>query len=443
MNKGKVIKIISVVVILTGFVGLYISKINKKGSAENYTSDGIAVMVSSLEKGNIEEYIKFFGSIKGGEEENITPAVSAKVTSVNVKDGDYVEKGDILMTLDSSEVDKQIEDVKKFYDKSLKMATESKNKIKSLEDTVEKLEDEIKEKNKEYVSIENLNKDIKKELSELDEKYKKEEISKEEFFNIQQELNKELNKNNVKLGNISKEILGKELSIKTLDETLKKIKEGNINGNSNVSINKIYDTVLKLKEGYIVKAPISGYVKDSNVVVGDSGLNPFIPSMVISNMSTVSFDILVPENMIQDFKVGKKVKVEVDSKDGIIKETGEVKVISNKKDKKTNQYTVTVNLNNKNEKIERNNYAKVFMSKNSKTDIFLISKNAIFREEEKSYVYVVKDEIATKREIALGSEDDDNVEIIEGITKEDEVILKGKEFVKEGDKVTVVRGEVR
>ncbi|MGL4571430.1 MAG: efflux RND transporter periplasmic adaptor subunit [Clostridium sp.] len=443
MNKRKIIKIISVVVVFIGFVGLYISKINKKEGAENYTSDGIAIMVSSLEKGNIEEYIKFFGSIKGGEEENITPAVSAKVTSVNVKDGDYVEKGDILMTLDSSEVDKQIEDVKKFYDKSLKVATESKNKIKSLEVTEEKLEDEIKEKNKEYVSIENLNKGIKKELSELDEKYKKEEISKEEFFKVQQELNKELNKNNVKLGAISKEILGKELSIKTLDETLKKIKESNVDGNSNVSINKVYDNVLKLKEGYVVKAPISGYVKDSNVVVGDSGLNPFMPAMIVSNMSTVSFDILVPENMIQDFKVGKKVKVEADSKDGIIKETGEVKYISNKKDKKTNQYTVTVNLNNKNEKIERNNYAKAFISKNSKTDVFLISKNAVFREEGKSYVYIVKDEIATKREITLGAEDDDNVEIIEGITKENEVILRGKEFVKEGDKVTVVRGEMK
>ena len=71
----------------------------------------------------------------------------------------------------------------------------------------------------------------------------------------------------------------------------------------------------------------------------------------------------------------------------------------------------------------------------------MISKNCIIREGDKTFVYVVKDNIVNKKEVKTGEEGTHRIRIKEGLSTDDLVIEKGKEYVKEGQKVNIVEGE--
>ena len=69
----------------------------------------------------------------------------------------------------------------------------------------------------------------------------------------------------------------------------------------------------------------------------------------------------------------------------------------------------------------------------------LISKNAVVREDESAYTYVVQeDNTAKKHSLTLGYEMDDLLEVLEGVEEGDLVITTGKNNVSENSIVEVV-----
>lgn len=63
--------------------------------------------------------------------------------------------------------------------------------------------------------------------------------------------------------------------------------------------------------------------------------------------------------------------------------------------------------------------------------------NAIQQEDDVNFVYVVKDGKAERVEVKIGSVDSEKMEIKEGVTEEDEVIISPSEDILDGTEVTV------
>lgn len=89
MKKKVIITIIAAVVIV-GIVGIRISGKNKR----NLT----AVKTSTVSKGNINAYLSTTAVIKSKNSKSYFAPQQSKVKSVNVKVGDKVKKGDVLVT---------------------------------------------------------------------------------------------------------------------------------------------------------------------------------------------------------------------------------------------------------------------------------------------------------------------------------------------------------
>ncbi|MEI3607274.1 efflux RND transporter periplasmic adaptor subunit [Pseudogracilibacillus sp. SE30717A] len=63
--------------------------------------------------------------------------------------------------------------------------------------------------------------------------------------------------------------------------------------------------------------------------------------------------------------------------------------------------------------------------------------NAVQQGDDKNYVYVVKGGKATRAEVKIGSVDSEKIEIKDGITKDDKVIVNPSDSITEGMEVTI------
>lgn len=100
-NKKIVSLIAAVLVVAVGF-GVYKFKFSKPKTTQ------AKVKYTTLAKTNIETTISGSGAIKSGDSTNIYSNLEYNVSTINVAVGDEVKKGDVLATIDTSELEEEI-----------------------------------------------------------------------------------------------------------------------------------------------------------------------------------------------------------------------------------------------------------------------------------------------------------------------------------------------
>lgn len=439
MSRKKLIALFLLMSMIIGFSFLYINRVKSKNYKTASEKNIVAVKSEILKKGSIEKYQSFSGKTKGGEEEIISLKVPSTITEVKVKNGDYVKKGDVLLTLDSSEIDKQVESAKKAYEEVNKIALESNSKLNELNEKKEELYSEISSLEEKINSLKEENLDKEEEVKLLKESLENGEITKEEFDKKSKELISAINDNLKIIGDENKKIIQLKVTKEALDKTLGNIPQ-NTNNKQVESLKKAYDIALENKENYIVKSPINGYVEDITVRKGDSGITLMEPAMKIINKESINLELQIEEDDLDKFKVGQETQVEIHKEDSKNNFMGVIESIGSDPDKRTNQYSVVINIDNHEENINSNNYGKVFIPISKKENVLVVSKNSILREKNENFLFKLNDDNTVSRiKIETGAENDEFIEIIEGVSEGDEIVTKGKEFITDGDKISVVK----
>jgi multidrug efflux pump subunit AcrA (membrane-fusion protein) len=85
-------------------------------------------------------------------------------------------------------------------------------------------------------------------------------------------------------------------------------------------------------------------------------------------------------------------------------------------------------------------YAEVEIETERSSGNVVIPKQSLLQENGSSYVFVVEDNRAVKKEVTTGLTTIDRVEILSGITDSEQVITAGSEQVTDGYDVRVVGG---
>jgi membrane fusion protein (multidrug efflux system) len=73
----------------------------------------------------------------------------------------------------------------------------------------------------------------------------------------------------------------------------------------------------------------------------------------------------------------------------------------------------------------------------SEGEALVVPEQAIVPENDRHFVYVVADGRAERREVALGRRRPGEVEIVAGLTTEDDVIIEGALNVRDGSPVRI------
>ena len=173
---------------------------------------------------------------------------------------------------------------------------------------------------------------------------------------------------------------------------------------------------------YTIVAPIDGIITSLNISSGDY-VRSESELLTIVNNDNIEFSIEVDELDINDVKVGQEVNVTIDA----IEETAitplkgavtNISIEGNSMNSVTS-YPVTVSLTGSDDiKMGMNCSAEIVVE--SKEDVLILPVEAITTRKNQYFVTLAD---GTQKEVEVGMYDEDNIEIVSGLSIGDEVLL--------------------
>ena len=185
-----------------------------------------------------------------------------------------------------------------------------------------------------------------------------------------------------------------------------------------------------------VRAPIVGRITVRHIKVGNT-LSPNNEAFEIKSADTIEAVLNVPEKELAKMQVGQFARVRVDALESDYFE-GVVDRIAPEVDATTGTFRVTVALVNARDLLKPGMFARVNVRYDSSDNALLVSREALVIQKDERSVFVVRDGLATRQEVTTGYSMDGNIEIKEGLTEGDEVVITGQGGLRDGASVRVV-----
>ena len=131
-------KVLTVILILVVALGAFLYWKTKTAAAAASASTYQFVRTTTLQKTSLDNMVSVSGTVASGSVASVTVADTAKtykVSGVNVEVGDHVNNGDVICTLDTSDLDKSIASANTNFNDTLQSAQLSYSRAKDAYDT--------------------------------------------------------------------------------------------------------------------------------------------------------------------------------------------------------------------------------------------------------------------------------------------------------------------
>lgn len=188
----------------------------------------------------------------------------------------------------------------------------------------------------------------------------------------------------------------------------------------------------------VVTAPISGYVTAVNVVPGGLA-SQASAAMMISDTSSLKINTTVSEYLISSVKEKDKVDVYIRS---VSEEPfkGTVTNVIPTPATGTLTYPITVTLDKKNSDVMSGMFAEIIIISDKKEKVITVPSDAIIVKNNASIAVVLEEGLPVYKEVTVGLDNGTVAEITSGLKQGELLIVKGQNYVLEGEEVHVVNG---
>ena len=190
-----------------------------------------------------------------------------------------------------------------------------------------------------------------------------------------------------------------------------------------------------------IRAPFAGYVAERNLdtgayVTGTTASTSTMSRGMLSlhDIDTVRVLIDVVEKDIPLIKIGQKAELRAEAYPDQVFE-GTVTRIVQALNRATRTMTVEIDLPNKDRRLKGGMFARVEVVVGTHRDAIQIPIDAVSRLEEAQYVFVVRDGKAQRVNVEIGARKENRIEIVNGLTGDEAVIVSGKDLVHDGTPV--------
>jgi RND family efflux transporter MFP subunit len=190
----------------------------------------------------------------------------------------------------------------------------------------------------------------------------------------------------------------------------------------------------------IMKAPFSGVIASKNAEVGDvinplmGGFSPSSGVLTLMNFSRVKIGVEVSSQNIARIKKGMTALMRVHAyPDRVF--LGQVSVVNLTADPVTRKFSVQITADNPDLVLRPNVFCEVTLEISSHEDALVIPQIAIL---ENKYVFVVQDDnTVSRKEIILGLQNTNMVEVTLGIEEGDLVVVEGNYGLEDGSGIEI------
>jgi RND family efflux transporter MFP subunit len=185
-----------------------------------------------------------------------------------------------------------------------------------------------------------------------------------------------------------------------------------------------------------IQSSITGIVVDRNVEVGQS-VAPGVQVLRILDQTAMKVDVELPENDFGHINIGDLAVVTVDAYSGQ-GFSGKVTVINPMVDPRMRTFRVRIEVANPSEQLVDGMFARVKLLTGKRTAL-AVSRDALHRLPGSGtfYVFIVQGDKAEKRTIKIKKVGDKYAEVLEGLVKEERVVVSGAGRLRAGVRVTI------
>jgi len=178
-----------------------------------------------------------------------------------------------------------------------------------------------------------------------------------------------------------------------------------------------------------IRAPFSGTIIERNAVIGEAvGSGDTLFSL--ADLSTMWLELSIPENMLSFFKVGNTVEASFNSLPEI-KLHGDLIWLASSIEEESRMLKARAIVKNPNSLLKHGMFGQVSLLPIQFNKGLYVPSESIQRFNKKSFLFVkLSDDLYEIRRVVLGSRNDDKIEIIEGVSIHEKVVVAGSFTLK-------------
>ena len=340
------------------------------------------------------------GTVEALSTIDIMPEASGKVTEVNASEGQHVEKGDVIFRVDDTNAALSLQQAQAGYDAAQAAFNIAK---KASEQNTNVAPAEI-----EYT-------DAKNNFARMQALYAANAISQVDLETAKSRMD----------------------SAEAKLQAARNGQDGNYDSaKAQVdSAKAALDIARKKYDDCAVTSPIAGMITKINVETGQT-VSPQLTGATVMDDSGEKVEIQVADTDIDQLAEGMPMDVSLQSAGKTC--SGSISEISAVCDPKTGMYTVKIRLDDKDSLRYTGLMADVRASVNEPSASVYIPSKCIFSDDNGDYVYVVSGDQAAKTPVTKGRKKNAYMEITQGLTQGNEVILQSSQSLEDGMKVRVL-----
>lgn len=396
-------------------------------------SGGVEVRTYTVGKGDMNEYIEVSGKVELDRKEKVYSKLTGIVESVKAEVGDTVGKGAELLTLDVEDLDMQIEKARVAYNSAKANLEELKKSIRPEE--IKRAEAAL---NQAKASLEAAEADYdykKEQLDRVKELYRENAASQQSLKDAEYMVSASLSavnaaRHQVDSAELNLELLRKGVSKEAIEAAEYSVEQARLQ----------VEELLNNKGKSVLKSGMEGVVLSKNAEKG-SVVQPGVILYEIGDYSSAYIKVNILADDAGKIKEGQKAVITGDVLGGKVI-SGDVYYIAPKAE------SVVSSLGVEQQRIEmriKYDTASVSLKPGYSVDVDIITEErksviyvpvkAVFGFEGKDSVFLVRKGKAELISVTTGIENEDYIEIIEGLAEGDVVIADPDSTLKPGARV--------
>lgn len=189
-----------------------------------------------------------------------------------------------------------------------------------------------------------------------------------------------------------------------------------------------------------VKAPISGTITAVNVVTG-SMVSQQLSVARVSKMESLQIGMNVPERFVSKIKADQNAYLRFDAYPGEVF-PAKIIEISPVLDQTSRTMAVKLALQNQDPRVKAGMFARVKLITDTRSNIVKIPETAVVTRFNESFVFIAihgeKETTVKKQIVTPGIRVDDKIEILAGLSPNDEIVVRGQTLLEDASLINIV-----
>lgn len=194
-----------------------------------------------------------------------------------------------------------------------------------------------------------------------------------------------------------------------------------------------YD-LMRLRHEYTqIRAPIAGVVSSRDVKLGAQVLEGS-PTFRITGTSRLVVHLQIPQIELSRISAGDEARLTVDAlPDRRFEAT--IARLSPTIDTRNGTFRATAYIDNKDGALAPGMFGRFSIAWEKHEDALVVPSDAVLREDNEMVVFVVEEGAASRRLVRLGIETDGEIEILDGLSESEQVVVTGHGSLRDGSRV--------